>query len=92
VHLAHVGCPVLCDKLFGGHAKVTRGELRRRRAGQGGPRADDDDVILDRQALHAYRIKVAHPATGEPIEFVAPVAQDIEAVLAELRDSAKAKK
>jgi 23S rRNA pseudouridine1911/1915/1917 synthase len=91
VHLAHVGCPVLCDKLYGGHAKVTRGELRRRRAGQGGPRADDDDVILERQALHAFRIKVAHPATGEPIEFVAPVAQDIEAVLTELRGLYRAK-
>lgn len=92
VHLAHVGCPVLCDKLYGGHAEVTRGELRRRRAGQGGAKSDDDEVILDRQALHAYRIKLTHPATGEPIEFVAPVAKDIEAVLAELRDSAKAKK
>jgi 23S rRNA pseudouridine955/2504/2580 synthase len=48
-------------------------------------------VILDRQALHAYRIKLTHPATGESIEFIAPVAKDIEAVLAELRDLPKLK-
>ena len=28
VHLAHIGCPVLCDKLYGGHSKLTLGELR----------------------------------------------------------------
>ena len=28
VHLAHIGCPVLCDKLYGGRASITRGDLR----------------------------------------------------------------
>ena len=84
VHLAHVGCPVLCDKLYGGHSSITRGELRRRAAAAGG-KARDDEVILARQALHAQRIKLAHPASGEPIEFVAPLPADLEAVLVELR-------
>jgi 23S rRNA pseudouridine1911/1915/1917 synthase len=84
VHLAHIGCPVLCDKLYGGHAKITRGELRRR-ASHGSSRADDNDVILSRQALHARRIKLAHPASGEPIEFIAPLPADLTAVLEELR-------
>jgi 23S rRNA pseudouridine1911/1915/1917 synthase len=87
VHLAHIGCPVLCDKLYGGHAKVTRGQLRQRSQGPGartqGP--DDEEVILARQALHARRIKLAHPESGEPIEFVAPLPADLNDVLAELR-------
>jgi 23S rRNA pseudouridine1911/1915/1917 synthase len=86
VHLAHIGCPVLCDKLYGGHAKITRAELRRR-ASAGAGRGDDDDVILARQALHARRIKLAHPASGEPIEFIAPLPADLKAVLEELQNT-----
>ncbi|HEY2412672.1 MAG TPA: RluA family pseudouridine synthase [Pirellulaceae bacterium] len=85
VHLAHIGCPVLCDKLYGGHTKITRGELRRRRSSHNPARADDEEVILARQALHARRIKLSHPATNDPIEFIAPLPADLNAVLAELR-------
>jgi 23S rRNA pseudouridine1911/1915/1917 synthase len=84
VHLAHIGCPVLCDKLYGGRAAITRGELRRhlphRSLG-----ADDGEVVLARQALHARRIKLAHPATGEPIEFTAPLPGELQDVVNVLR-------
>jgi 23S rRNA pseudouridine1911/1915/1917 synthase len=83
VHLAHLGCPVLCDKLYGGHSKITRGELRRRTTA---PHSDDDlEVVLSRQALHARRIKLAHPATGAPIEFIAPLPDDLNRVIDILR-------
>ena len=29
VHLDHIGCPVLCDRLYGGRARITLGEIRR---------------------------------------------------------------
>jgi 23S rRNA pseudouridine1911/1915/1917 synthase len=78
VHLGHIGCPVLCDRQYGGRKQITRGEIRR----------DPDDalVLLDRQALHALRIKFSHPETGRPIEVEAPLPEDMAAVLAELRD------
>src|SRR5204863_9484402 len=53
VHLAHLGCPVLCDKLYGGHTKITRGEMRKRVQGSGFRvqwTGDDDEVVLSRQA------------------------------------------
>lgn len=88
VHLAHLGCPVLCDKLYGGRASITRGELRRRR--HDAPPADDDgQIALDRQALHARRIKLAHPDTGQPIEFIAPLPEDLQNVLTLLRSALK---
>jgi 23S rRNA pseudouridine1911/1915/1917 synthase len=83
VHLAHIGCPVLCDKLYGGRAQITRGELRAGRALR--PLPGDDEVILSRQALHARRIKLTHPATQQPIEFVAPLPVDLQAALDVLR-------
>ncbi|MBN1591057.1 MAG: RluA family pseudouridine synthase [Pirellulales bacterium] len=77
VHLAHVGLPVLCDRLYGGRAVITRGEIRHE--------PEDETVLLDRQALHARRLRFVHPETGEPLELEAPLPPDMEAVLAELR-------
>ena len=76
VHMAHLRCPVLCDRLYGGRAQLTYGELHRR---------DDSRILLDRQALHACRIKLRHPATNEPIEFSAPIPDDIQNTLVEMR-------
>jgi 23S rRNA pseudouridine1911/1915/1917 synthase len=78
LHLASIGCPVLCDRLYGGRASITRGELSRD--------PSDTLVILDRQALHARRLKLRHPTTGDVVEFIAPSPADIEAVLAALRE------
>jgi 23S rRNA pseudouridine1911/1915/1917 synthase len=77
VHLNHIGCPVLCDRQYGGRAQITRGEIRRDPA--------DAQVLLDRQALHAWRLRLEHPDTGQPLEVEAPLANDIAAVLSELR-------
>lgn len=76
VHLAALGCPVLCDRAYGGRAELTRGELRRQA---------DDDVVLNRQALHAHRLAFRHPETGEPLELVAPLPTDLDHVVEELR-------
>ncbi|MEX0586374.1 MAG: RluA family pseudouridine synthase [Pirellulales bacterium] len=81
VHLASIGCPVLCDRLYGSRARISYGEL------MGDPA--DDRPLLTRQALHARRIRLAHPATGKPIEFEAPIAGDIESVLTVLREHRK---
>jgi 23S rRNA pseudouridine1911/1915/1917 synthase len=77
VHLGHIGCPVLCDRHYGGRARLTRGEIRR----------DPGDalVLLERQALHSRRLRINHPATGQRLELEAPLPADLEAVLDELR-------
>jgi 23S rRNA pseudouridine1911/1915/1917 synthase len=77
LHLANIGCPVLCDRLYGGRAEITRGEIARD--------PSDETVLLARQALHARRLRIRHPSTDELLEFVAPLAADIEATLAALR-------
>lgn len=87
LHMAHMRCPVICDRLYGGHASVTRGQLERRMA-QGLPvRPGDDEVIMNRQALHAYQLEFSHPKTGERMSFTAPLPDDFERVLKVLRDS-----
>ncbi|HHK41282.1 MAG TPA: RluA family pseudouridine synthase [Planctomycetaceae bacterium] len=73
VHLAHIGCPILGDKLYAGHSRVTARMIV--------PSAPDE-VIIERQALHARRIALEHPMTGKVLEIEAPLPED----LAQLED------
>ncbi|HOM16706.1 MAG TPA: RluA family pseudouridine synthase [Thermoguttaceae bacterium] len=77
VHLAHIGCPVLCDRQYGGRSQITLADLSRNPA--------DTTVLLARQALHARRIGFTHPVTGQRLQVEAPLPSDIQAVLDALR-------
>jgi 23S rRNA pseudouridine1911/1915/1917 synthase len=77
VHLAAVGCPVLCDKQYGGRAEITHGEIRHE--------PEDRELLLARQALHAHRLSLVHPTTHAPLTIEAPLPADLQAVLTELR-------
>ena len=81
LHLTHLGHPVLCDKLYGSRSQISTTDL---------PRSVEDDsaseqVLLDRQALHARKISITHPTTGAPLSFEAPLPEDFETTLATLR-------
>jgi 23S rRNA pseudouridine1911/1915/1917 synthase len=85
VHLAHVGICVLCDRLYAGHARATRGQLLRLQA-RGLPlQAIDEETIIERQALHAYRLELSHPITKQPLQFEAPLPPDLVRTLEVLR-------
>lgn len=77
VHLAHVGNPIICDRLYASRVQITVGEIRHRR--------EDDQILLARQALHARRLKIAQPMTKQMLEFVAEIPSDMQGVLDELR-------
>jgi len=85
VHLDHVGAPVLCDRLYAGHARITRSEIRRRMALKLPPAANDDEVIIERQALHARRITFTHPTLGTPLVLESPLPADMQLALDMLR-------
>jgi 23S rRNA pseudouridine1911/1915/1917 synthase len=76
VHLSSIGHPVLGDPLYGR---------------KGRPRAIHDPSLkecvkkLNRQALHAQRLEFTHPRTGERVQFVAPIPEDMSIVLSFLR-------
>ncbi|TWU45426.1 Pseudouridine synthase [Novipirellula aureliae] len=71
VHLSHIGCPILCDRLYAGHAEVTEAMI----TGSRDPSAKR--VLLDRQALHARRLTLTHPQTGKSMSIEAPLPDDI---------------
>jgi 23S rRNA pseudouridine1911/1915/1917 synthase len=79
VHLLHVGCPVLADKIYGGRDHLKRSDLVT------GLPPGEDEVLIGRQALHAFRLRFRHPRTDQWIEAEAPLPADMRRVLDELR-------
>ena len=76
VHMTHIGHPLVGDPVYGRSARRRRGmpdavhELLR---------------AFPRQALHAVRIDLVHPGSGETVTFSAPLPPDLEHLLAGLR-------
>jgi 23S rRNA pseudouridine1911/1915/1917 synthase len=81
VHLASVGCPVLADKAYSGRDRIRLSDL----APPGTIDPENDPPLIDRQALHAHRIRFVHPRRGDWIEFSAPLPPDFARTLAALK-------
>ena len=75
VHLAHVGHALVGDPVYSGRQW----------------RTIEDAAVAERcrsfprQALHAWKLTITHPATGTPVTFEAPLPADIAGLLAALR-------
>jgi 23S rRNA pseudouridine1911/1915/1917 synthase len=70
VHAADHGWPLLGDQVYGHRLR---------------PPLDEIGATLGRQALHAAKLTLVHPRTGETLVFEAPLPADLEAALAALR-------
>ena len=72
LHLSHLGCPVVGDKLYGPDERLLA-------------RAADDELTaadlalleLPRHALHAHVYRMRHAVTDEPLEVTAPLPEDL---------------
>jgi len=74
VHLAHIGHPIIGDKLYG-----AGGETAFMRYCDGGLTDDLLELFdgLARHALHAARLVFPHPVTEEPITVESPLPEDL---------------
>lgn len=71
VHMSSIGHPLAGDKFYGGHEISERSLL-----------ADaGDDLLIDRQALHALNIQFLHPIHEKPMEIEAPLPADMERLI-----------
>ncbi len=89
VHMQHLGHPIVADRLYGGHSELRRSEILSRRAGNVSPLVEtntlDDDRLINRQALHAFRLEFQHPHSGQPLCFESPLPEDMQNTLTELQ-------
>lgn len=77
VHMAHLAHPLLGDPLYGGRPRPPKGA------------SDSFMNVLrefDRQALHAVRLKLTHPISGERMEWQAPLPTDMVKLIEVLRE------
>jgi len=72
LHLSHLGCPVVGDKLYGPDER-----LLARAADDELSEADLALLELPHHALHAHVYRMQHAVTGEPLEVIAPMPQDL---------------
>jgi 23S rRNA pseudouridine1911/1915/1917 synthase len=68
VHLSAIGHPIVGDALYGGAHRRVPGDLRALQR-------------LERPFLHAERLAFTHPRDARRMEFTAPLASDLLAVL-----------
>ena len=74
VHMASLGHPLLGDGVYGGAG--TRFEATHK-------------SLISGQCLHAGKLKLTHPRTGEHMEFTAPMPENMATVLDILRRTAQ---
>ena len=77
VHLAHIRCPVVCDRLYSHSKQLTRTDLAGKSAGE-----QSSEVLIQRQGLHAVSLGFLHPMTGARLQFSLPLPGDMQQVMA----------
>jgi 23S rRNA pseudouridine1911/1915/1917 synthase len=75
VHMSHLGYPLVGDPVYGGRARLPKGAS-----------AGLVAVLqqFSRQALHARRLGLIHPATGENMSWESPLPLDMQTLLTAL--------
>ena len=68
IHLRAIGHPILCDYLYGRERKLELSQL-----GKNQPHS-----LLERHALHAWKLHLKHPVNGKSMRFEAPLPSDLE--------------
>lgn len=80
VHMAAIGCPVLCDGLYSGRTILEPSFF-----GVASNSETQATPLICRQALHAFELEIRHPHTHKTVVFNAPVPADMDRVLKALR-------
>ena len=72
VHMAHIRHPLLGDPVYGGRARLPAGI---------DPALAAIVQAFPRQALHARRLRLVHPGSGESRSFEAPLPDDMRQLI-----------
>lgn len=79
VHMQHLRTPIVADKLYAGHDRLYLSELT------GDEPAPEEQPLISRQALHAFRLSLRHPVTDAIMEFEAPIPHDMQQTMEALK-------
>jgi 23S rRNA pseudouridine1911/1915/1917 synthase len=80
VHLRHIGHPIVADALYGHRDAIYLSELT------GEEPHPSEEPLLERQALHARRLTIYHPALRREMTFEVEVPEDMMRLVRALRE------
>ncbi|MHC4469570.1 MAG: RluA family pseudouridine synthase [Planctomycetota bacterium] len=80
--LGHLGYPLLVDPPYGGREALFLSELK---PGYKRKKDQPERPLIGRVSLHAERLVLTHPVTGERVEIEAPLPKDLTLALKYLR-------
>ena len=84
VHFQSIGYSLAVDALYGRRAAFYLSEIKGKYY-KSGKHSEEERPLMERTSLHAARLRLDHPVTGERMEFVAELPKDFAAVLSQLR-------
>jgi RluA family pseudouridine synthase len=87
VHARAIGLPLLVDPLYGNRTEFKLSSIKRKFKDYG----REERPLIDRLTLHAERLTITHPVTGEPLTFEAPLPKEFRAVLTQFRKVARSR-
>jgi len=76
VHMAHQHIPIVGDPVYGGRLRLPPGASRE---------LQDQLAGFRRQALHAARLTLTHPSSGEAVSWESPLPVDMARLIESLR-------
>ncbi len=81
VHCKAVGLPLLVDAMYGNHTEFLLSSIKRKFKDYG----REERPLVDRLTLHAERLTLRHPGTGENVTFEAQLPRDLKALVTQMR-------
>jgi len=79
VHMSYINYPLVGDQLYGGRFRLPKGVS---------PQLLEKLKGFNRQALHAKRLELFHPATGELMAWEVDLPDDMQSLLKSLKRDA----
>ena len=77
VHMSYLKHPIIGDEMYGGR-RIYRWQIEDKPS-------QPEEPLLARPALHAWQLEFTHPVTNKPMKFEAPLHNDMQQILEELR-------
>lgn len=87
LHAAWLGHPLAVDPDYGGGELLRVRDLSGADAPGAGAGGEADEVVVSRLTLHAWSLRLKHPANGAPVELTAPLPPDLARAMALLGGS-----
>lgn len=81
VHLSSIKHPVVADTMYGGKTMTLEQLANGTAIEEDWNGLGSDDIVLDRQALHAWELEFCHPISGEQLHFEAPLTADMKRLI-----------